>query len=708
MQFDTIDASFGNSVIVRGEHLCRELLMVNLVAADGASLAVVESFPREIRELTHFWIPLSDGTRLAARMWLPTDAETNPVPAIVEAIPYRQADFTAPRDRLMHPYFAGHGYAAIRLDIRGSGNSDGLPLDEYVKQEQDDALEVLEWLANQPWCSGRTGLIGISWGGFAALQIAARKPASLGAIITVCSTDDRYNDDVHYLGGCLLSNNLSWGGVMYGYSMRPPDPEIVGPTWREQWRERMAQAPVAIADWMAHQTRDDYWKHGSVCEDYAAIECAVYAVGGWTDGYTNSIGRLLANLDGPSRGLIGPWAHGYPHIAAPGPAIGFLDDALRWWDRWLKDADNGIDTEPKLIAWQQEPWPPSAEMKELPGRWISETRWPPRTVSTRALGLHGQKLTETISDQAETLPLSSPVDVGVYAGEWTPHGIGPEMAVDQRRDDAGSLVFDSEPLTEDLAILGAPLLLVRLTSSTDKAILAARLNAVAPDGSVSRVTYGLLNLTHRNGQEEPQLLEPGVCFSLRLRMSDVAMKFPAGYRLRLSLSTSHWPLAWPSPVHARLGVHTDGASLELPVRHSSAIEPSAQFGPPAVPKSPPVSWLRGVRRERRINRNLSNGETKLTWVKDDGAYRLEDSAMEVDARGEETHTIVDGEPLSASSISTWRFEHRRGDWRVRVMASNTLEASADDFVLTTTVEAREGEDIVFSDVSERIIPRGFL
>ncbi|TMJ94192.1 MAG: CocE/NonD family hydrolase, partial [Actinobacteria bacterium] len=252
-------------------------------------MRVKRDFPRAVRVIQHAWIPLSDGCRLAARIWLPEDAEEDPVPALLEYIPYRKNDATATRDARMHPYFAGHGYGAARVDLRGSGDSDGILLDEYLEQEQDDALEVIAWLAAQPWCTGRVGIIGKSWGGFNGLQIAARRPPELGAVVTVASTDDRYADDVHYMGGCLLgSDMLSWASAMLAFNARPPDPAVVGERWREQWLERLERTPPFVEAWLAHQRRDAYWRHGSVCEDYAMIECPVYAVGGWADAYTNA------------------------------------------------------------------------------------------------------------------------------------------------------------------------------------------------------------------------------------------------------------------------------------------------------------------------------------------------------------------------------------------------------------------------------------
>ena len=127
-------------------------------------------------------------------------------------------------------------------------------------------------------------MMGISWGGFNSLQVAARCPPALKAIVTVCSTDDRYRDDVHYMGGSLLTAGIGWGSFFFRTMARPPDPMLVGDRWRTMWLERLQSLPVYLETWLRHQRRDDYWRHGSVCEDYDAIRCPVYAVGGWTDG----------------------------------------------------------------------------------------------------------------------------------------------------------------------------------------------------------------------------------------------------------------------------------------------------------------------------------------------------------------------------------------------------------------------------------------
>ncbi|MGQ0603823.1 MAG: CocE/NonD family hydrolase, partial [Anaerolineales bacterium] len=357
-------------------------------------------FPRPIHVIEHVWIPMSDGARLAARIWLPEDAEHNPVPAILEYIPYRKNDATALFDSTRHPYFAGHGYAAVRVDMRGSGDSDGILYDEYLPQEQLDAVEVIAWLAQQPWCTGSVGMMGISWGGFNSLQVAARRPLALKAIITVCSTDDRYADDVHFMGGCVLASDmLWWASTMFAYNARPPDPKFVGEGWRAQWLARMEKTPPFVEAWLTHQRRDAFWKQGSVCEKYSDITCAVYAVGGWTDGYTNAIPRLLEGLSCPRKGLIGPWAHAYPELAEPGPAIGFLQEAVRWWDHWLKGVDTGVMDEPMLRAWMMESVPPSANHREWPGRWVAEPEWPSAHITPQAYILDDGRLTSADGGQ---------------------------------------------------------------------------------------------------------------------------------------------------------------------------------------------------------------------------------------------------------------------------------------------------------------------
>lgn len=234
-------------------------------------------------------------------------------------------------------------------------------------QELSDAVEAIAWLARRTWCTGEVGMIGNSWAGFNALQVAALRPPSLGAIVTSCSTDDRYADDMHYMGGCLLTDALDWDTMFQALLALPPDPALVGERWREMWERRMAEVSVPLEAWLCHQRRDEFWRHGSVCEDFSAIEVPVLAVGGWLDGYSNAIPRLLAELSLSRRAVIGPWAHAYPHLAVPGPGYDFLADVVRWFDHWLKGADNGAMDGPMLRAWVGESQPPRPVLRDRVG-----------------------------------------------------------------------------------------------------------------------------------------------------------------------------------------------------------------------------------------------------------------------------------------------------------------------------------------------------
>jgi putative CocE/NonD family hydrolase len=332
------------------------------------------------------WIPLSDGCRLAARVWLPEDALERPAPVILEAVPYRRRDGTLTGDQGRYAWWAERGFAGVRVDLRGSGDSEGLLLDEYLAQEQDDDVEVIDWLARQPWCNGSVGMIGYSWGGFAGLQVAARRPAALRAVVTVNSTVRRYTDDCHYTGGRVNAHDmLSWATTMLAFDARPPDPAIVGEGWREQWLERLDVAPPMIDRWLSHPLEDDYWKHGSVAFDYDAIDCAVLAVGGWSDPYRNAVLDLVEHLRGPRFGLIGPWAHGYPHETDPGPQIDFLGECERFFGRYLRDDPNGYDDVPSLRAYVQEHDPPSPLQLRRRGRWVAVDRWPRSETATFGL-----------------------------------------------------------------------------------------------------------------------------------------------------------------------------------------------------------------------------------------------------------------------------------------------------------------------------------
>jgi uncharacterized protein len=660
-----------------------------------------------VRVVDPLWIELSDGTRLCARAWLPPDAEENPVPAILEYLPYRKDDVTAPDDALHHPYFAGHGYAALRVDIRGSGDSDGILTDEYSRQEQDDALEVIAWIAAQPWCSGAVGMMGISWGGFNSLQVAARRPTHLKAIITACSTDDRYDNDVHYLGGCPLGYYLlPWSSVMLSFNARPPDPAIVGDRWREMWRERLDGNVDLIATWLGHQRRDDYWRQGSICEDYDAIACPVFAVGGWADAYVDAIFRMLERLSCPRKALVGPWGHQWPELGRPGPAIGFLQEVVRWFDHWLKGADNGVMDEPMLRAWMQDAVPPRTDYEERPGRWVAEPAWPPPSPQTLDLALDGGGLTTAPQGDAR-LSHSSPLTVGLDAGAWCAYGNPADLPADQRRDDALSLTFDSPPLDDGIELLGQPELSLAFAIDRPRAFVVARLCDVAPDGASTLITRGVLNLCHREDHEHAETLAPGEEYAVRVPLKSVAYSVPVGHRLRLALSTSYWPWLWPSPERATLTVITGGASsLSLPVREPRPEdERLRELEPPETASALAFEWLRRRAPRQEVLRDDASGAVEFQMSRDFFAAKRLPSGLEYHDDDPVTLGIVDGDPLSAKVECGRTIELARGDWRTRIEVSSVMTADAEDFHVSSVVDVYEGDTRVHSRAFTNQIPR---
>lgn len=677
-------------------------------------MRIVNDFPRRVME-EETWIPLPDGGRLAARIWRPVDAEIHPVPAILEYLPYRKRDLTAERDVQSHPYWAGHGYAGVRVDIRGTGESDGVLTDEYLPSELDDGLVVLEWLQAQSWCTGDVGMIGISWGGFNGLQIAALRPPQLKAVITICFTDDRYADDIHHMGGCLLGDNLSWASTMFDGNACPPDPELVGERWRDMWLERLDGSGLWLAQWLEHQRRDDYWKHGSVCEDYTAIQCPVYAISGWADGYCNAVFRLLAGLDVPRKGLVGPWAHKYPHLGVPGPAIGFLQESLRWWGQWLKGEETGIMDEPMLRVWMQESMPPSARYNERPGRWVAEPDWPSPNIIPEVFRLtQGHDLLaedEPREDPPQaTLDVRSPLSVGLYAGKWCSYNAPPDLPHDQREEDGGCLIFQTPRLEAPLEICGSPLVELELSADQPVAMVALRLSDIAEDDKATRVSYGLLNLTHRDSNEHPEPLVPGQRYRVSLPLKHIAQQFPAGHAIRLSLSTSYWPLAWPAPEPVRITLWPGASRLVLPRREPRPAEEAAlpAFAEPEGAPALAKTLIQPSQESWRVIRDLAQDRTTLEVVHDEGRYRIDDIDLEIAARVTERYAYAYGSYDSVSGWTEWQRSFRRGDWEVHTLTRTLLTSDADNFRIRATLDAWEGETRIFARTWDETIPRDLV
>ncbi len=668
---------------------------------------IVDRFPRKTRCLDPLFIPLADGTRLAATIWLPEDAWEKPVAAILELIPYRRRDGTVFRDVKMHPYVAGHGFACCRVDIRGSGDSEGLLLDEYTGQEQEDACEIIAWLAAQAWCSGAVGMTGISWGGFNALQVAARKPPALKAVIALCCSDDRYADDVHYYGGALLTEDAMWSSFILGLGALPPDPQIVGERWRDLWQERLDATRCWSSLWMKHQRRDAYWKHGSVCEDFSAIRIPVYAISGWDDTYYNAVPRLLSGLECPKKGLIGPWSHAYPFLGEPGPAINYLQEAVRWWRQWLDGEETGIMDEPVFTAFIKAPCRPEPSVETYQGHYVTEPSWPSPDISTRHFYLNNDGLRDEPVEGPD-LALSSPVTAGRDCGRYGGYGGSvPDLAGDQRREDGLGLSFDSEPFPEDIVILGAPAVTVTLESDQSCGLLVARLTEVWPDGTSTLVSWGALNLSHREGHEEPKPLIPGERITVTVQLNHAGRCVGKGNRLRLVLSNQHWPILVPVPAMPLYRIETGTSLLSLPLRPSGT-EPEWQFAPAEISAPIEVHDLLPESHSRTIELDIGSGRQSITLTSDFGKQFLPDRAITTAASVVDRMEITEGNPLSARVDTGWVLSIKSGEADVETRSRVELDMEENRFRLRWRLDVYEGGAHCFAREGEEWIDRDHL
>lgn len=672
-------------------------------------MKVISEFAHKVMDLPDEGIVMPDGCRLSARIWRPEGGA--PVPAILEYIPYRKRDGTLPRDERMHAYFAGHGYAAVRVDMRGNGDSEGLMTDEYTAQELQDACDVIAWLAAQPWCSGAVGMMGKSWGGFNCLQTAYLQPPALKAVVSVCSTIDRFADDIHFKGGCLLGENFGWGAVMLSYSSRPADPAL-REDWRSDWLARLEALPWLAPRWAGHQARDDYWRHGSVCEDLGRVSVPVLSWGGWADGYMNTVDHLVRGVG--AKGIVGPWVHQYPHTAVPGPAIGFLQEALRWWDRWLKGVENGAEGDAAYRAFILHSAPPDASAPVRAGHWVAEASWPSERVSEVVFGLGvgpgggtppGPPMgyLETENGGAFEVQVCTPQTLGMAAGEYFPMGLNAEMPGDQAGDDAECACFDLG-VTEELDLLGAARVRLTLASDQPLAFVVARLCDVGPDGASVRMAHGMLNLCHREGASAPRGMVPGEAVEVEVVLDQMAYRLAPGHRLRLALSTSYWPFVWPSPVAATLTV-TKGA-LTLPVHIGSEVE----WVPPEPEAAP--EWrhrvVRAGKARRFEERDLITGRLALVVEDDLGDVENLSHGLFTGETMSERWEVHPDDPLSAVATHTWEQRLSRGDWRVRTEVWAQMTATKTHLCMVARLTAWEGEVQMFHRDFSDEVPRDFV
>ena len=655
----------------------------------------------------HVWIEMSDGVRLSAKVWLPRDANRHAVPAILEFIPYRKRDAVAIRDHRNHAWFAARGYACIRPDMRGHGDSEGIMLDEYSPREQQDTVEVIDWISRQQWCSGSVGMFGISWGGIASLQAATHQPPALKAIIPVCASVDRYYDDGAYLVGGYPGQGLGWGGVMFGYCVRPPDPKFVGAKWRDMWMERLQQTPMFAEKWLRHQLRDETWVQGSVCEHYAKINTPVLGISGWNDCWPNTMIRLLENISAPCRVVSGPWGHVYPNLGGPGPSVGFLQLAQRWWDHWLKGVDNGVMDDPAFLAFIQDSHAPQPKPLDRAGRWVAEASWPTDSVKVQSMRLGDDgSLTDKSAAADCTVPIRSPVFTGLKSGEYMPIAGTAELPQDQREDDARSVCFESGELDEPLEILGTPRVHLHLSSDREFGLVAARLCDVAPDGASTLITYGIFNLKLRNGREQVSDVAAGEPMDVKVRLNDTGWRLKRGHRLRLALSTHMWPMAWPLSGDFTLCLNLAASKLVLPVRSARpSREIEAPFDEADAAEPPKHRVVREPTGSRQVHQDIETGVITYDVKCDGGDIHFVDTDLTYGNANAQRFQITDGDPLSAKAEYRANFSFSRDGWDVRTESELIVTCNATEFFLNGRIAAFEGQDRVYEREWNVSIPR---
>jgi len=675
-------------------------------------------------------IPAGDGVHLSANVWRPvTDG---PVPAILEMIPYGKDNWRRAADMTRGAWFAARGYALCRVDVRGTGSSFGVALDEYTADETRDGYDAVEWLAAQAWCDGNVGMWGISYGGFTAIQVAALRPPHLRAIVPVMATDDRYLDDVHYRGGCVTVSELSQYAVsQVAMNAMPPEAAFRGTSWRTDWLERLEATPPWLFAWLRHQVDGPYWRQGSLAPDYDAIDAAILNIGGWHDSYVDPAFRMQAACPAPSHTIVGPWHHSWPHDAQPGPNLDELHEIARFFDRHLRGVRNGWDDEPPVVWYEREYAPPEAFPERLPGRWRAAGAYPhpAMRVTSWAMGdgtLHQDTTPDPGLDRFRHCPTTGTRGSLSWGAGGAPNG----LARDLRRDEDAGPVYTSAPLEDAVEVLGVPVAIVHVEVDAPVATLSVRLSDVAPDGSVALVSAGVLNLTHRRSHAAPEPLRAGVVEEIRIPLRTAGYRWLPGHRVRVSLASSLWPVIWPSPFPATFVVHRGAAApsrLELPV-----VPPAGGRGDQPVPPSrtdpPDLAWpdpaaLDGEGPARadspvwRIDEDVIAGST--TVHVHDGGEAIVPDGRRLYAAETLRMTAWDDDPARAELDATvvYRWQEREGPddpegdrashrlTRIEIRADSHQASTATDFDLAVELEVEVDGQTFFTRSWREVIPR---
>jgi uncharacterized protein len=654
-------------------------------------------------------LPMRDSISLSANLWLPTPkTDTDKFPAILEMIPYRKDDWRYASDHQHGQYFAERGFAFCRLDVRGTGSSKGIAYDEYTTAETQDGYDVVEWLAAQGWCNGKVGMWGISYGGFTSIQVAMRQPPHLKAIIPMYATDDRYRDDVHYVGGCVTVSDLSQYAVsMVACNAMPAKIEYAR-DWAAEWKQRLEETPCWLIEWLKHQTDGPYWRNGSLAPNYDQLKCAVFNIGGWMDSYVDPSLRMQALCNNaPSKTIVGNWVHDYPAWGTPGPNLDHLDEMTRFFARWLKDEENGFMDGPLFTFFRREYTPPEPFPAKFNGQWMGLADYKAETTQPKEFFLgEGSLGLEPAKVEASDLYQHQPTH-GFRAGSlcWGAGAAPNGLARDLRPDEATIPCYTSAPLTEPLDILGMPEAVLYLSCTAPVAHAVVRLSDVAPDGTSSQVTAGILNLTHRESHVSPQPLTPGTVYEVRVPMRAAGYRFLPGHRIRLSVASAWWPVIFPSPYEATNTLYHGPAYASRLVLPTPT--PGNDQAPPAFKTTPPELISIGGGSEDAPKWEVVEdviAQTVTVKIYEGSVTTVPDgSSMFASERIELTAHHTD--PLQARLYNTVTYRYVVQGYEIEIISTGTTRTTRDHFHIDVQLQVKLNGGDFFAKSWLESVPR---
>jgi len=685
--------------------LASVLLTVTAVAISQTRLPDITYEGIEVKEA---WIPMPDGVRLAASLFMPADLEsTAKFPVLLEYLPYRKDESRKDRFALFS-YFVFRGYVVARVDIRGSGTSEGkLIAYEYTDQEQEDGEAIIDWLSRQEWSTGEVGMFGLSWGAFNSIQMAMRNPPALKAIVAIMGTDDLFRDDCHFIDGMMHVDSYEFGQDIANILPAPPD-YVVDEAYL---RNRFDTEPWLLI--YKRQQRDGpFWNRASLDSNYSSIRVPTFVIGGWYDGYRDSVPRMLEKLEAPVKGMVGPWAHAWPNEPYPEPGMEWRNEAARWFDFWLKGDDTGIMDEPRFAVYVRD-WHPPGVVDKVPGHWRWEDGWPIDHAKKRILypqADHTLSDAKSMEGEGQSHRLKYIPTIGVEAsGNVNWWG---DFPWDQRGTDAYSLVYDTDPLEQNLEILGFPRAELYVSADAPLANWIVRISDIAPDGTVTQVAGAGLSGAQRKSSEEPEALVPGQVYKLKFNLHFTSWVFPKGHRIRLAVNNAIWPMIWPTPFAMTTTLNVEGVNashIVLPVVPESG-RSGPKFLPPAKdPELPGYGYVKvgdesisGYAETRSIERFPPASKTRIVAS---GAYGSFYPWATIKYWEEMIHEAQDNDPAKTSVIGKSRYAVELDKRTVTVEGDLSFTSDFENFYYVYTKRVLENGKLVREKTWKETIPR---